>query len=53
MIGPGTGNCLDAANAVLGDCRGIFTQNKPGSSRGEFGKTSDREVLVVESGIVQ
>ena len=53
MIGTGTGDRLDAADAVLGEGRGIITENKAGGSRGEFWKTSDRKILVVEGGIVQ
>jgi hypothetical protein len=53
VIGTGTGDRLDAANAFFHNGRRIRAENKTGSSRGEFGKTSDREVLVVESGIVQ
>lgn len=53
VIGTSTGNGLDAANAVFGDGRGIGTENKTSSGGGEFWKTSDRKVLVVESGIAQ
>jgi hypothetical protein len=53
VIGTGTRDGLDAAHAVLRDCGGTIAENKAGGSRGEFGETSDRKVLVVESGIVQ
>jgi hypothetical protein len=53
VVGTGTGNCLDAANAVLCDGGGVFTQYKARSSGGKFWKAGYRKVFVVESGIVQ
>lgn len=53
MIGTSTRNGLNAAHAIFRDSRGITAQNKAGGSGGEFRKTSDRKILMVESGVVQ
>lgn len=53
VIGTGAGNGLNAANALLRNDRGVITQNKAGSSGGEFRKTSYRKVLVVVIGVVK
>ena len=53
MVGASAGNGLDANYALLCDRGGVSTQDKAGSCGGEFRKTGDREVLVVEGRVVQ
>ena len=52
MVGTSAGNGLNTSNAFLRDHGGVITQDKTGSSGGEFRKTSDRKVFMVEGGIV-
>ena len=53
MVGPGARDRLDADDPFLGDRGRICTQDETGGGGGEFWKTGDREVLVVEGRVVQ
>ena len=53
MVGASAGNGLDANDTFLRDRGGVRTQDKAGSCGGEFRKTSNREVFVVEGRVVQ
>ena len=53
MVGASAGNGLDANDPFLCDRGGVSTQDETGSRGGEFRKTSNRKVFVVEGRIVQ
>lgn len=53
MISTSAGNGLNAANSVLCNGKGVATKNKASSTGGKFWKTSYRQVLVVEIGVVE
>jgi len=53
VIGTSAGNGLDASNAFFRDRGGVITQDKTGGGGGEFWKTSDRKVFMVDGWIVQ
>ena len=53
MVGTSAGDGLNAGNAFVRNRGGVITQDKAGSSGGEFRKTSNREVFMVDGGIVQ
>jgi len=53
MVGASAGNGLDANDSFLCDRGGVSTQYETGSCGGEFRKTSNRKVFVVEGRVVQ
>ena len=53
MVGASAGDGLDADDSFFCDRGGVSTQDETGSCGGEFRKTSDRKVFMVEGRVVQ
>lgn len=48
VISTGTGDGLDRGHTLLGDSWRVGTENELGSCAGEFGKTGDIKILVID-----